>query len=251
MEPDERLLLPPAGGRRDAGAGARLRAGHRHRRARRGEGGGQVPPEDFPQLVGRISFFVNAGIRFVTEMCKMRAFAELWDEITATRYGIAGPESSAASATACRSTRLGLTEQQPENNVYRILIEMLAVVLSKNARARAVQLPAWNEALGLPRPGTSNGRCACSRSSPTRPICSNTATSSTAATWSTAKVEALKAEARRNWRESTPWAAPSPRSSRLYEAAACRVEHERLAGIEAGEQIVVGVNSFTERRPRR
>ena len=98
------------------------------------------------------SFFVNAGIRFVTELCKMRAFVDLWDEICRNPLRRAPTPSSAASAMACRSTRLGLTEQQPENNVYRILIEMLAVTLSKNARARAVQLPAWNEALGLPRP---------------------------------------------------------------------------------------------------
>ena len=103
-------------------------------------------------MVGRISFFVNAGIRFVTELCKMRAFVDLWDELCEHRYGITEAEISAASATAFRSIRLGLTEQQPENNVYRILIEMLAVTLSKKARARAVQLPAWNEALGLPRP---------------------------------------------------------------------------------------------------
>ena len=94
---------------------------------------------------------VNAGIRFVTEICKMRAFAELWDDITRTATASPTP-SSGCSATACRSNSLGLTEQQPENNVYRILLEMLAVVMSKNARARSVQLPAWNEALGLPRP---------------------------------------------------------------------------------------------------
>ncbi|OUS22488.1 protein meaA [Rhodobacterales bacterium 59_46_T64] len=111
----------------------------------------KVPAEDFPTLVGRISFFVNAGIRFVTEMCKMRAFVELWDEITAERYGITDPKFR-RFRYGVQVNSLGLTEQQPENNVYRILIEMLAVTLSKNARARAVQLPAWNEALGLPRP---------------------------------------------------------------------------------------------------
>lgn len=112
---------------------------------------GQVPEEDFAKVVGRISFFVNAGIRFVTEICKMRAFCELWDEITRDRYGIAD-EKYRRFRYGVQVNSLGLTEQQPENNVYRILIEMLAVVLSKNARARAVQLPAWNEALGLPRP---------------------------------------------------------------------------------------------------
>jgi len=111
----------------------------------------RVPAEDFPTLVGRISFFVNAGIRFVTEMCKMRAFVDLWDEICLERYGVQDPKMR-RFRYGVQVNSLGLTEQQPENNVYRILLEMLAVTLSKNARARAVQLPAWNEALGLPRP---------------------------------------------------------------------------------------------------
>jgi (2R)-ethylmalonyl-CoA mutase len=111
----------------------------------------KVPPEHFPAMVGRISFFVNAGIRFVTEMCKMRAFVDLWDEICRERYGVEDPKFR-RFRYGVQVNSLGLTEQQPENNVYRILIEMLAVTLSKNARARAVQLPAWNEALGLPRP---------------------------------------------------------------------------------------------------
>ena len=112
---------------------------------------GQVPSEDFPKVVARISFFVNAGIRFVTEMCKMRAFVDLWDEICRDRYGVEDPKQR-RFRYGVQVNSLGLTEQQPENNVYRILIEMLAVTLSKKARARAVQLPAWNEALGLPRP---------------------------------------------------------------------------------------------------
>lgn len=112
---------------------------------------GKVSADDFPNMVGRISFFVNAGIRFVTELCKMRAFVDLWDEICETRYGVADPKYR-RFRYGVQVNSLGLTEQQPENNVYRILIEMLAVTLSKKARARAVQLPAWNEALGLPRP---------------------------------------------------------------------------------------------------
>lgn len=112
---------------------------------------GKVPTEHFPAMVGRISFFVNAGIRFVTELCKMRAFVELWDEICATRYGVEDAKYR-RFRYGVQVNSLGLTEQQPENNVYRILLETLAVTLSKNARARAVQLPAWNEALGLPRP---------------------------------------------------------------------------------------------------
>ncbi len=113
--------------------------------------GGQVPEPDFPTVVGRISFFVNAGIRFVTELAKMRAFVDLWDAITRDRYGVAD-EKLRRFRYGVQVNSLGLTEQQPENNVYRILLETLAVTLSRKARARAVQLPAWNEALGLPRP---------------------------------------------------------------------------------------------------
>ena len=112
---------------------------------------GQVPPERMEEVVGRISFFVNAGVRFVEEMCKMRAFARLWDTITRERYGIADP-ARRRFRYGVQVNSLGLTEAQPENNVQRIVLEMLAVTLSKDARARAIQLPAWNEALGLPRP---------------------------------------------------------------------------------------------------
>ena len=112
---------------------------------------GQVPPEQMGEVVARISFFVNAGVRFVEEMCKMRAFARLWDDITRERYGIADP-ARRRFRYGVQVNSLGLTEAQPENNVQRIVLEMLAVTLSRDARARAVQLPAWNEALGLPRP---------------------------------------------------------------------------------------------------
>ncbi|GAA4747928.1 protein meaA [Modestobacter marinus] len=112
---------------------------------------GQVPPERFGDVVARISFFVNAGVRFVEEMCKMRAFGQLWDELTAERYGVTDPKQR-RFRYGVQVNSLGLTEAQPENNVQRIVLEMLAVTLSRDARARAVQLPAWNEALGLPRP---------------------------------------------------------------------------------------------------
>jgi (2R)-ethylmalonyl-CoA mutase len=112
---------------------------------------GQVPPDRFGDVVGRISFFVNAGVRFVEEMCKMRAFVELWDEITRDRYGVTDPKQR-RFRYGVQVNSLGLTEAQPENNVQRIVLEMLGVTLSKDARARAIQLPAWNEALGLPRP---------------------------------------------------------------------------------------------------
>jgi ethylmalonyl-CoA mutase len=112
---------------------------------------GQVPQEKFGDVVARISFFVNAGLRFVEEMCKMRAFAQLWDEITQERYGVQDPKQRRLRY-GVQVNSLGLTEAQPENNVQRIVLEMLAVTLSRGARARAIQLPAWNEALGLPRP---------------------------------------------------------------------------------------------------
>ena len=112
---------------------------------------GQVPPDEFETVVGRISFFVNAGIRFVEELCKMRAFARLWDELTRDRYGVTDARARRLRY-GVQVNSLGLTEAQPENNVQRIVLEMLAVTLSRDARARAVQLPAWNEALGLPRP---------------------------------------------------------------------------------------------------
>ncbi|MFI9770599.1 protein meaA [Streptomyces sp. NPDC052415] len=113
--------------------------------------GGQVPQERMGDVVARISFFVNAGVRFVEEMCKMRAFGRIWDRITRERYGIQDPKQR-RFRYGVQVNSLGLTEAQPENNVQRIVLEMLAVTLSKDARARAVQLPAWNEALGLPRP---------------------------------------------------------------------------------------------------
>ncbi len=198
----------------------------------------------FPAMVGRISFFVNAGIRFVTEMCKMRAFTELWDELCRDRYGIA-EERYRRFRYGVQVNSLGLTEQQPENNVYRILIEMLAVTLSKNARARAVQLPAWNEALGLPRPWDQqwslrmqqilayetdlleyddlfDGNPAVAR-----------------------RVEALKDGARAELAQIDAMggavAAIDYMKGRLVEANA-----ERIGRIEAGETVVVGVNRWAE-----
>jgi ethylmalonyl-CoA mutase len=208
---------------------------------------GKVSAEDFPNMVGRISFFVNAGIRFVTEMCKMRAFVDLWDEICQQRYGVADPKYR-RFRYGVQVNSLGLTEQQPENNVYRILIEALAVTLSKKARARAVQLPAWNEALGLPRPWDQqwslrmqqilayesdlleyddlfDGNPAVDR-----------------------KVEALKQGARDELAQIDAMggavAAIDYMKSRLVEANA-----ERINKIETGETTVVGVNRWVETTP--
>jgi (2R)-ethylmalonyl-CoA mutase len=208
---------------------------------------GKVPPEDFPGMVGRISFFVNAGIRFVTELCKMRAFVDLWDELCLTRYGVTEAKYR-RFRYGVQVNSLGLTEQQPENNVYRILIEMLAVTLSRNARARAVQLPAWNEALGLPRPWDQqwslrmqqilayetdllefddlfDGNPAVDR-----------------------KVAELKQGARAELAQINAMggavAAIDYMKGRLVEANA-----ERIGRIESRETVVVGVNRWTEAAP--
>ncbi|WP_417828469.1 methylmalonyl-CoA mutase family protein [Thalassospira sp.] len=210
---------------------------------------GQVPEEDFAKVVGRISFFVNAGIRFVTEICKMRAFCELWDEITRDRYGIEDAKYR-RFRYGVQVNSLGLTEQQPENNVYRILIEMLAVVLSKNARARAVQLPAWNEALGLPRPWDQqwslrlqqimafetdlleyddlfDGNPAIER-----------------------KVGALKEGARAELAKIDAMGGAIAAVDRGYmKQELVRSNALRLADIESGLTKVIGVNAFTETEP--
>lgn len=208
---------------------------------------GGIKEADFPKLVGRISFFVNAGIRFVTELCKMRAFTELWDEITADRYGVEDPKLR-RFRYGVQVNSLGLTEQQPENNVYRILIEMLAVVLSKNARARAVQLPAWNEALGLPRPWDQQWSLRLQQIMAHETDLLEYGDLFDGSAEIEAKVDALKAEAKAELArieemggsvDAIPYM-----KRRLVESNA-----RRLAAIEAGEQDVVGVNRFTEGEP--
>ena len=162
---------------------------------------GQVPAQDLPQVIGRLSFFVNAGIRFITEMCKMRAFAELWDELTRTRYGVA-EEKYRRFRYGVQVNSLGLTEQQPENNVYRILIEMLAVVLSRARAPAPYSCRRGTRRWACRGPGTSNGACGCSRSSPMRPISSTMATSSMARRRSSGK-----------WTRSKPRSWPSSSAS--------------------------------------
>ncbi|WP_417246267.1 methylmalonyl-CoA mutase family protein [Celeribacter sp.] len=208
---------------------------------------GKVPTEAFPTMVGRISFFVNAGIRFVTEMCKMRAFVELWDEITRERYGVTDPKFR-RFRYGVQVNSLGLTEQQPENNVYRILIEMLAVTLSKNARARAVQLPAWNEALGLPRPFDQQWSLRMQQilAYETDLLEYDDLFDENPAV--ERKVAALKegARAELDTLDSMGGAieAIEYMKSRLVEANA-----ERISKIEAGETVVVGVNKWTTGEP--
>jgi (2R)-ethylmalonyl-CoA mutase len=205
--------------------------------------------EDFPTAVGRISFFVNAGMRFVTEMCKMRAFTELWDEICRERYGVED-ERYRRFRYGVQVNSLGLTEQQPENNVYRILIEMLAVVLSKNARARAVQLPAWNEALGLPRPWDQQWSLRMQQIVAYETDLLEYADIFDGSAEITRKVEALKEEAREELaRIDAMGGAVAAVDSSYMKRKLVESNSARLAAIEAGDQVVVGVNKWTESEP--
>jgi (2R)-ethylmalonyl-CoA mutase len=208
-----------------------------------------VAPEELPLVVGRISFFVNAGIKFITEMCKMRAFAELWEELATERFGVADPKLR-RFRYGVQVNSLGLTEQQPENNVYRILLEMLAVVLSKNARARAVQLPAWNEALGLPRPWDQQWSLRLQQIVAYETDLLDYGDIFDGSREIEREVAALKEAARAELdrvRQLGGAVAAVERGymkERLVESNA-----QRLAAIEAGEQVVVGVNKWTESAP--
>ena len=210
---------------------------------------GGLNEAEFAEVVGRISFFVNAGMRFVTELCKMRAFTELWDEITRDRYGVAD-EKMRRFRYGVQVNSLGLTEQQPENNVYRILIEMLSVVMSKNARARAVQLPAWNEALGLPRPFDQQWSLRMQQIMAYETDLLEYGDLFDGSAEITRKVESLKDEARAEIAaiDAMGGAIPAVESgymkSRLVESNTARLE-----AIERGAQIVVGVNRFKEGEP--
>jgi len=210
---------------------------------------GELSAEDFAQVVGRISFFVNAGMRFVTELCKMRAFTELWDEIVLKRYGVAD-EKLRRFRYGVQVNSLGLTEQQPENNVTRILIEMLAVVLSKGARARAVQLPAWNEALGLPRPFDQQWSLRMQQIMAYETDLLEYGDIFDGSSEISRKVAALKEEALAELAkiDALGGAAVAVESgymkSKLVESNTARLE-----AIEAGEQVVVGVNRFTGGEP--
>ena len=208
---------------------------------------GEVAPADFGRVVGRISFFVNAGLRFITEICKMRAFGELWNEVTAERYGVTDPKHR-LFRYGVQVNSLGLTEPQPENNVYRILLEMLAVTLSKDARARAVQLPAWNEALGLPRPWDQQWSIRMQQIlayetdlldypdifEGSKAIQSKVAELKAAAKEELARIEALGG---------------AVAAIDVMKRALVQSNTERLRGIESGEQVVVGVNRWTETEP--
>ncbi|MEQ8286403.1 protein meaA [Thalassospira sp.] len=210
---------------------------------------GQVPEEDFAEVVGRISFFVNAGIRFVTEICKMRAFCELWDEITRDRYGIENAKYR-RFRYGVQVNSLGLTEQQPENNVYRILIEMLSVVLSKNARARAVQLPAWNEALGLPRSWDQQWSLRLQQIMAYETDLLEYEDLFDCNPAIERKVGALKEGAREELAKiDAMGGAITAVDSGYMKQELVRSNARRLADIESGLTKVIGVNAFTETEP--
>ena len=208
---------------------------------------GDVAAADFAAVVGRISFFVNAGLRFVTEICKMRAFSELWHEITAERYGVTDPKHR-LFRYGVQVNSLGLTEPQPENNVYRILLEMLAVTLSKNARARAVQLPTWNEALGLPRPWDQQWSIRMQQI-----LAYETDLLEYADIFEGSKVIARKVDelkvATRDELARIEQMGGAVAAIDYMKGCLVASNGERLRRIESGEQIVVGVNRWTETEP--
>ncbi len=209
----------------------------------------EVSAEAFPEIVGRISFFVNAGLRFVTEICKMRAFTELWDEITRERYGVSD-ERHRRFRYGVQVNSLGLTESQPENNVTRILIEMLAVTLSKGARARAVQLPAWNEALGLPRPWDQQWSLRMQQVLAYETDLLDYEDIFDGSTVIAAKVAELKAAARDELaRIDAMGGAVTAVESGYMKRALVESAATRIAAIERKEQIVIGVNAFEASEP--
>ncbi len=210
---------------------------------------GAIPEGQFPAAVARISFFVNAGIRFVTEICKMRAFTDLWDEITRERYGIEDPRQR-RFRYGVQVNSLGLTEQQPENNVSRILLEMLAVTLSKDARARAVQLPAWNEALGLPRPWDQQWSLRMQQILAFETDLLEYGDIFEGSTVIAAKVEELKGAAREELQSVLDiGGAVAAVESGYMKNALVASNTERLEDIERGDKTVIGVNDFTETEP--
>jgi (2R)-ethylmalonyl-CoA mutase len=208
---------------------------------------GEVKPEDFALVFGRMSFFVNAGIRFVTELCKMRAFAALWDETGLGRYGVTD-ETARRFRYGVQVNSLGLTEPQAENNVYRILLEMLAVTLSKGARARAVQLPAWNEALGLPRPWDQQWSLRMQQVLAFETDLLEFEDIFDGSHVIAAKVEELKAGALAQLAEidrlGGAVAAVASMKAALVDSNSARVR-----GIETGALTVIGVNAFTTAEP--
>ncbi len=210
---------------------------------------GQVPAEGFDEVVGRISFFVNAGVRFVEEMCKMRAMVRLWDELTASRYGVADAKARRLRY-GVQVNSLGLTEAQPENNVARIVLEMLAVTLSRDARARAVQLPAWNEALGLPRPWDQQWSLRMQQVLAYESDLLEHEDLFAGSHVVEAKVDELCAAAREEMaRIDGMGGAVAAVESGYLKSELVTSHARRRARVESGEDVVVGVNRFTSTEP--
>jgi len=210
---------------------------------------GQCAPEEFGEVVGRISFFVNAGLRFITEVCKLRAFTELWDEITRERYGVTDAKQR-LFRYGVQVNSLGLTEQQPENNAARILLEMLAVTLSKGARARAVQLPAWNEALGLPRPWDQQWSLRMQQILAYETDLLEYGDVFAGSPAIAAKVAELKQAAKEELAQIEKMGGTVAAVEQGYlKQQLVESNSRRVEAIERGEQIVVGVNRFVETEP--
>ncbi len=210
---------------------------------------GGVSHDEFEQCVGRVSFFVNAGIRFIEEMCKMRAFTQLWDEITRDRYGVTNPRYR-LFRYGVQVNSLGLTEEQPENNAWRILIEALGVTLSRNARCRALQLPTWNEALSLPRPWDQQWSLRLQQILAYETDLLEYPDLFDGSPVVASKVEALAAAARAEIGQIEKMGgAVAAVESGYMKAALVRSQAERLARINAGELIVVGRNRWTDGLP--
>ncbi|MEO5610917.1 MAG: protein meaA [Ornithinibacter sp.] len=210
---------------------------------------GQVPQERFGEVVARISFFVNAGVRFVEEMCKMRAFVQLWDELTRERYGVTDAKHR-RFRYGVQVNSLGLTEAQPENNVQRIVLEMLAVTLSKDARARAVQLPAWNEALGLPRPWDQQWSLRIQQVLAFESDLLEYEDLFAGSSVVEAKVSELVAGAREEIARVQEMGGAVPAVESGYMKSELVASHSRRRQrIEAGEDVVVGVNRFETTEP--
>ena len=210
---------------------------------------GQVPPERFGDVVARMSFFVNAGVRFIEEMAKMRAFVQLWDEVTRERYGVTDP-AQRRFRYGVQVNSLGLTEAQPENNVQRIVLEMLAVTLSRDARARAIQLPAWNEALGLPRPWDQQWSLRIQQVLAEETDLLEYDDIFAGSHVIEGLVERLVSDARAELeRISEMGGAVAAIESGYMKAELVQAHAERRARVESGEQVIVGVNKHVESEP--
>ncbi|HVW40807.1 MAG TPA: protein meaA [Amycolatopsis sp.] len=210
---------------------------------------GQVDHADMGKVVARISFFVNAGVRFVEEMCKMRAFARLWDEITRDRYGVTDPKARRLRY-GVQVNSLGLTEAQPENNVQRIVLEMLAVSLSRDARARAIQLPAWNEALGLPRPWDQQWALRMQQVLAFETDLLEYDDIFAGSHVIESKVDEIVAGARAEIeRVAEPGGAVAAVESGYMKSQLVSSLAEYRRGVESGERIIVGVNKFDTTEP--